>query len=104
MSKPKYRFVRITLDEDTAAMLDRAMIAFGLEDRAETAKMAVRAWCAALMEDATVHQMCQLAVTQIRENEFAALKKFYADRSSNNPTVINLHELRAALDRQEENG
>lgn len=98
MSKEKrsYKSVTIRLDEDLAMMLDRAMISFGLDNRGQTLEMAVRAWLAAVLEDATVHQMCQMAVTQIRENEYAALRKFYADRSKDFATV-DLHELRALI-------
>jgi len=73
--------VSVPLDEEVAAQLDRAMIAFGLESRSETASLAVRAWLAASMEDATIHQMVQLALKQIRENEVNALVEFHKQRA-----------------------
>lgn len=77
----KYKSVTIALDEEMAAQLDRAMIAFGLDSRQQVGTIAVGAWLAAVMEDATIHQMCQQAVDQVRKNEFQALADYYAKRA-----------------------
>jgi hypothetical protein len=92
--EPRYKFVRINLDEETAMLLDRAMIAFGLENRTETALMAVRAWLAAVVEDATISQMCELAVAQVRRNEFEALREFYEKRAKEYAHVVDVQAIR----------
>lgn len=77
---PKHSSVTVPLDEELAAALDRTMIAFGLENRQQTARMALAAWVSAVMEDSTVQLMCQQAVEQVRKNEFEALAEFYDRR------------------------
>lgn len=79
--QPKHTQVTVPLDAELAAELDRTMISFGLESRAQTAQMAIRAWVAAMMEDTTMHVMCQQAVEQVRKNEFSALAEFYEKRA-----------------------
>lgn len=79
--QPKYSSVTVPLDEELAAALDQTMIHFGLENRAQTARMALAAWVAAMMEDTTIHLMCQQAVEQIRKNEFSALAEFFEKRA-----------------------
>lgn len=78
---PKHTTVTIALDPDVAAALDHTMIAFGLESRSQTAQMAVRAWLSAMMDNATMHIMCQQALEQVRKNEFAALADYYSKRA-----------------------
>lgn len=77
----RWKSVSIPLTEETAAQLDRAMISFGLESRQQVAAMAVEAWLAFSMENATIHAMCQMAVEQSRKNEFQALADHYAKRA-----------------------
>jgi hypothetical protein len=77
----RWKSVSIPLDEETAAQLDQAMLSFGLESRGQVAAMAVQAWLAAVLENATIHAMCQQAVEQIRKNEFGALSEFYMRRA-----------------------
>lgn len=78
----RYMTVTVPLDEELAAHLDRAAIAFGLESRQQMATMAVRAWLAASLENETIHQAVQLALKQAREHEFAALAAYYRDRAA----------------------
>lgn len=77
----RWKSVSIPLTEEDAAQLDRAMISFGLESRSEVAAMALHAWLAASMENATIHEMCRMAVEQIRKNEFEALAQHYRQRA-----------------------
>lgn len=77
----RWKSVSIPLDEETAAQLDRAMLSFGLDSRGQVAAMAIQAWLAAVLENATIHAMCQQAVEQIRKNEFQALADHYAKRA-----------------------
>lgn len=73
--------VSVPLDEEMAAQLDQSMIAFGLNSRKEVLALAVRAWLAANMENATIHYAVQLALKEVRENEYAALAEFYKKRA-----------------------
>lgn len=77
----RFTHVNVPLDEELAAHLDRAQIAFGLESRQQVATMAVRAWLAANMENETIHRAVQIALKQAREHEFKALADYYQARA-----------------------
>lgn len=84
MSQPKkgkYRSVSVPLDDEMAAALDRAMVSFGVESRSQMAGVALGAWLAAVPENATIHEMVQLALEQMRKNEFQALAEYYSKRA-----------------------
>lgn len=77
----RWKSVSIPLTEEAAAQLDRAMLSFGLESRQQVAAMAVEAWLAFSMENATVHLMCQQAVEQIRKSTFQGLADHFAKQA-----------------------
>lgn len=77
----RHSSVSVPLDPEMAAQLDQAMIAFGLNSRQEVTSLALRAWLAANMENATIHYAVQLALKEAREHEFASLADYYKKRA-----------------------
>jgi metal-responsive CopG/Arc/MetJ family transcriptional regulator len=77
----RYKSVSIPLDEEQAAQLDRAMVSFGLDSRSQVAALAVQAWCAAVLENATIHGMVQMAVEQARRNFYGSLGNFLQNQA-----------------------
>jgi metal-responsive CopG/Arc/MetJ family transcriptional regulator len=73
--------VTIQLDEEQAAQLDRSMISFGLESRSQVVMLALQSWQAAVMENATIHGMVQMAVEQARRNFYGSLGNFLQNQA-----------------------
>ena len=79
--KAQYKQISFSVDPELARLVDETMISFGLDNRGDTMRMILRAWLSMVPIDTTVYEVCQIAVKQMREAEFAALAKHYEDRS-----------------------
>lgn len=69
------------LEPDLRQVVDQAMINFGLENRSSTVGMIIASWSAAMLENATILEVCRQSVSEVRKAEFAALADFYESRA-----------------------
>lgn len=77
-----YKTIQLSMDPDLAQALDITMVSFGIEDRASTVRMMMRAWLSSMSENTTINEIVQQSVRELRKAEFEALAKHYEDRAS----------------------